>query len=126
MKNTFVKEYSSAPLHRECIEGILDAKGLNVVTLDLSEIDNAVCDHFIICEGTSNTHVSSIADTIEKRVREEIEERPWHVEGKEQSEWVLMDYVGVVVHIFQRETRTFYDLESLWSDAKIERIENGN
>lgn len=118
-----MENYSSAPLLREIIEGIMDAKGLEIISLDLSEIDNAVCDYFVICEGTSNTHVSAIADSVEKRVREEIAERPWHVEGKEQSEWVLMDYVSIVVHVFQRETRTFFDLESLWGDAVVEKIE---
>lgn len=120
-----MKELNSAPLLQGCIEGIMDAKGHNIVTLDLDEIDNAVCDYFIICEGTSNTHVSAISDSIEKHVRESINDRPWHVEGKDQAEWVLMDYVAVVVHVFQRETRTFYDLENLWGDAKVERIETG-
>lgn len=120
-----MKEFNSAPLLQECIEGIMDAKGLNIVTLDLDEIDNAVCDHFIICEGTSNTHVSAIADAVEKRVKDVMDDKPWHVEGKDQSEWVLMDYVAVVVHIFQRETRTFYDLENLWGDANVERIDVG-
>jgi ribosome-associated protein len=118
-----MENYSSAPLLREIIEGIMDAKGLEIISLDLSEIENAVCDYFVICEGTSNTHVSAIADSVEKRVREEIAERPWHVEGKDQSEWVLMDYVSIVVHVFQRETRTFFDLESLWGDAVVEKIE---
>jgi ribosome-associated protein len=118
-----MENYSSTPLLHEVLEGIMDAKGLEIVTLDLSEIENAVCDYFIICEGTSNTHVSAIADSVERRTREQIQEKPWHVEGKEQSEWVLMDYVSIVVHVFQRETRTFYDLESLWGDAPAERLE---
>ena len=101
----------------------MDAKGQEIITLDLGEIDNAVCDHFIICEGTSNTHVSAIAEAVEKRVREKIQDRPWHVEGKDQADWILMDYVAVVIHIFRKETRTFYDLENLWGDAVVEKIE---
>ncbi|MCC5916548.1 MAG: ribosome silencing factor [Cryomorphaceae bacterium] len=101
----------------------MDAKGLEIVSLDLTEIDTAVCDYFLICEGTSNTHVSAIADAVEKRVREKLQDKPWHIEGKDRSEWVLLDYVAVVVHVFQRDTRTFYDLEGLWGDAEVAKIE---
>ena len=102
---------------RSAIEGVSDIKGENLVLLDLRGLDNAVCDFFIVAEAQSTTQVNAIADAVHKRVREEANDKPWHVEGAQQSEWVLMDYVSTVVHLFQREARAFYDLEGLWADA---------
>jgi ribosome-associated protein len=102
---------------RSAIEGVSDIKGENLVLLDLRGLDNAVCDFFIVAEAQSTTQVNAMADAVHKRVREEANDKPWHVEGAQQSEWVLMDYVSTVVHLFQREARTFYDLEGLWADA---------
>ena len=102
---------------RSAIEGVSDIKGENLVLLDLRGLDNAVCDFFIVAEAQSTTQVNAMADAIHKRVREEANDKPWHVEGAQQSEWVLMDYVSTVVHLFQREARAFYDLEGLWADA---------
>lgn len=97
------------------IDAIQDKKGENIVSLDLTKIDEAVADFFILCEAQSKTQLKAIADSIEQKVKEECEERPYHKENGE--EWTLVDYVNVVVHIFQREYRQFYDLESLWEDA---------
>jgi ribosome-associated protein len=102
---------------RSAIEGVIDIKGENLVLLDLRGLDNAVCDFFIVAEAQSTTQVNAMADAVHKRVREEANDKPWHVEGAQQSEWVLMDYVSTVVHLFQREARAFYDLEGLWADA---------
>lgn len=102
---------------RSAIEGVSDIKGENLVLLDLRGLDNAVCDFFIVAEAQSTTQVNAMADAVHKRVREEANDKPWHVEGAQQSEWVLMDYVSTVVHLFQREARAFYDLEGLWADA---------
>jgi len=102
---------------RSAIEGVSDIKGENLVLLDLRGLDNAVCDFFIVAEAQSTTQVNALADAVHKRVREEANDKPWHVEGAQQSEWILMDYVSVVVHLFQREARAFYDLEGLWADA---------
>jgi ribosome-associated protein len=102
---------------RSAIEGVSDIKGENLVLLDLRGLDNAVCDFFIFAEAQSTTQVNAMADAVHKRVREEANDKPWHVEGAQQSEWVLMDYVSTVVHLFQREARAFYDLEGLWADA---------
>ena len=102
---------------RSAIEGVSDIKGENLVLLDLRGLDNAVCDFFIVTEAQSTTQVNAMADAVHKRVREEANDKPWHVEGAQQSEWVLMDYVSTVVHLFQREARAFYDLEGLWADA---------
>ena len=106
------------------IEGILQVKGLDTSILNLKKIETAVCKYFIICSGTSNTHVSSIADSVKKNVSKEIQEKPWHIEGLNTSEWVLIDYSDIVVHVFQEQTRQFYRLEDLWGDAKIRKIEN--
>tara|TARA_R110000868_G_scaffold30589_2_gene112909 strand:+ start:26960 stop:27334 length:375 start_codon:yes stop_codon:yes gene_type:complete len=106
------------------LEGIEEVKGNNINLLDLREIENTVCDYFIICNGTSNTHVNAIVGSIQKTVSKNIKDKPWHVEGSENSEWILMDYVNVVVHVFQKHVREFYDIEGLWGDAKVTVIEN--
>ena len=106
------------------IEGILQVKGIDTSILNLKKIETAVCKYFVICSGTSNTHVSSIADSVKKNVSKEVQEKPWHIEGLNTSEWILMDYSDIVVHVFQQETREFYRLEDLWGDAKIRKIEN--
>ena len=100
------------------VAGIEDIKGENIAILDLRSIENAVCDFFVVCSAQSSTQVKAIAESVEKVVREMNEERPWHVEGVTHAEWILIDYVHTVVHVFQTETRAFYDLESLWGDAQ--------
>lgn len=115
---------SSELLQKFVVEGLQEIKGENITILDLREIDNAVTDFFIIAEGNSNTQVNGLSDSVHKSVRENIGDRPWHIEGKENAEWVLMDYVNVVVHIFQKGIREFYDLESLWGDAPTTTLEN--
>ncbi|WP_036156009.1 MULTISPECIES: ribosome silencing factor [Maribacter] len=106
------------------IQGIDEVKGHNINLLDLREIENTVCDYFIVCNGTSNTHVNAIVGSIQKTVSKAIQDKPWHVEGEDNAEWVLMDYVNVVVHIFQKQVREFYDIEGLWGDAKFTTIES--
>lgn len=114
---------SHSALIEQIIEGIQDNKGQDITVLDLRELENSVCDYFVIASGTSNTQVKSISEAVEKRVREQLGDKPWHVEGADRSEWVLMDYVNAVVHIFRGEAREFYDLESLWGDAVATHIE---
>ena len=106
------------------VEGIQEVKGIDTAILDFKKIETAVCKYFVICSGTSNTHVSSITDSVKKIVSKEIQEKPWHIEGLNTSEWVLLDYSDIVVHVFQEQTREFYRLEDLWGDAKIRTIEN--
>ncbi|MBQ4916169.1 ribosome silencing factor [Maribacter sp. MMG018] len=106
------------------LQGIDEVKGQNIDLLDLREIENTVCDYFIICNGTSNTHVNAIVGSIQKTVSKAIKDKPWHVEGQDNAEWVLMDYVNVVVHVFQKHVREFYDIEGLWGDAKFTSIES--
>lgn len=105
------------------ISGIEDVKGQEINILDLREIENTVCDYFVVCEGTSNTQVSAIVNSIQKKVSREVKDKPWHVEGEENAEWVLIDYVNVVVHVFQKHIRAYYDIESLWGDAKSTQIQ---
>lgn len=117
------KENSNADqLISVIISGIEDVKGHNINILDLREIENTVCDYFIICEGTSNTQVNAIVNSIQKKVSKETKDKPWHIEGSENAEWVLMDYVNVVVHVFQKHIREYYDIESLWGDAVTTEI----
>lgn len=101
------------------LKGIEEVKGDDIQLFDLREIDNTVTDYFIICTGNSNTQVNAISGSVQKMVSKELKDKPWHIEGEGNAEWVLMDYVNVVVHIFQKHTREFYDIESLWGDAKI-------
>lgn len=105
------------------LKGIEEVKGNDIDILDLREIENTVCDYFIICNGTSNTQVNAIVGSIQKTVSKDIKDKPWHIEGTENAEWVLMDYVNVVVHVFQKHIREFYDIEGLWGDAKITSIQ---
>jgi ribosome-associated protein len=105
------------------ISGIEDVKGKGISILDLRDIENTVCDYFIICEGTSNTQVNAIVNSIQKKVSKELKDNPWHVEGADNAEWVLLDYVNIAVHVFQKQTREYYDIESLWGDAKTTVIE---
>ena len=108
------------------LKGIEKVKGNDIDILDLREIDNAVCDYFVVCSGTSNTQVNAIVNSIQKIVSKEIKDKPWHVEGTDNAEWVLMDYVSIVVHVFQKEIREYYNIEGLWGDAKITSIANKN
>ena len=108
------------------IEAIQDTKGEDVRILDLSHIENSVADYFIVCSANSNTQVNAIAGNVEKKVRNELKDRPWHVEGAVNAMWVLIDYVSVVVHVFQKHIREYYDIEDLWSDAKVTVIEDQN
>lgn len=117
------KEKETDQLITNIIRGIEEVKGQDVEILDLREIENTVCDYFIICNGTSNTQVNAIVNSIQRTVSKSIQEKPWHVEGSDNSEWILIDYVHVVVHVFQKHIREFYDIEGLWGDAKSVKIE---
>ena len=105
------------------IRAIQDKKGNNIVSLDLSKIDGAICSCFIVCNADSTTQVAAIAAGIEEQVLETLGEKVWRVEGQQNALWIAMDYVDVVVHIFQTELREFYKLEELWADAPATRYE---
>ncbi|PDH45460.1 MAG: ribosome silencing factor [Flavobacteriales bacterium MED-G15] len=104
------------------VAGIDDVKGIDISLLDLRDIDNTVCSYFVVCTGSSNTHVNAIVSSVQKKVSKELKEKPFHSEGNSNSEWVLIDYVNVVVHIFQKQVREYYNIEGLWGDAKTTKI----
>ena len=104
------------------VYGIENVKGLDVSILDLRDIENTVCKYFVVCTGSSNTHVSAIVSAIKKTVSKELEEKPFHTEGNENAEWVLIDYINVVVHVFQKQIREYYNIEELWGDAKTTKV----
>jgi len=105
------------------IAGIEDIKGQNISILDLRSIENSVCDYFVICDGNSNTQVNAIVNSIQKKVSKSAHEKPYQIEGEDNAEWVLMDYINIVVHVFQKHKREYYAIENLWGDAKITEIE---
>ncbi len=105
------------------IEGMENVKAQDISVLNLQMLENAVCDFFVICSGNSDTQVKAICDRVEKEVRERLKEKPWHIEGMESADWVLLDYVSTVAHVFKPDSREFYDLESLWGDAEIVMLE---
>ena len=100
------------------LEGIQKVKGQDITILDLREIENAVCSYFVICTGNSNTQVGAISGAVQRQTPQ----KPWHIEGEQNAEWILLDYVDIVVHIFQRPIREYYDIEGLWGDARITHI----
>jgi len=115
---------SAEILSKYIVKGIQEKKGTDIVILDLKHIGNAIADYFVLCTGTSDTQVDAISESIEKEVMITAKEKPWHREGFENKEWILLDYVNVVVHVFKNNVRSFYGLEELWGDAVITRIED--
>ncbi|MBQ8711373.1 MAG: ribosome silencing factor [Prevotella sp.] len=103
-------------------KGIQEKKGQGIVVADLSAIDGTICHYFIICQGNSPSQVEAIADSVGEFARKELQEKPVHVVGLENAQWVAMDYTDVLVHIFLPDVREYYDLEHLWDDAKLTRI----
>ena len=97
---------------------MIEKKGQDVAILDLRQVKNAIADYFVICSGTSDTQIDAIADSVEFEVHKAIAEDPWHKEGKENREWILIDYVDVVAHVFKKDRRQYYDIEELWGDAE--------
>ena len=105
------------------VEAIEDKKGKDIVSLDLTGFDGAICSHFVVCNADSTTQVAAIAAGIEEKVMEDLGEKLWRIEGQQNGVWIAMDYVDVVVHIFQTELRSFYKLEELWADAPMKHYE---
>lgn len=118
MAKNKINDNDSAKLAEIVVKGIEEKKGKEIRCLNLTNIPNAVCDYFIICEGDSNTQVDAIRRSVEEFTLKYLNDKPWHAEGHQNAEWILLDYVNVVVHIFQKEVRHFYNLEGLWADAK--------
>lgn len=120
VKQPSVKSYTQE-LVSAIVEAVEDKKGENIVSLDLRNLDNAVCQYFVVCNANSTTQVGAIADGVTEKVFEKLDEKPWHSEGFDNCLWVLLDYGDVVLHVFQTEQRDFYRLEDLWADAKKEK-----
>ena len=108
-------------LGRTAVDAILDKKGTDISVMDLRGV-SGVADVFVVCTGGSDIQIKAIADAVQDRIRTECGEKPWHVEGYDHLQWVLLDYVDLVVHVFSNEKRSFYDLERLWGDAPIEHV----
>ena len=118
------KSETSGMLADIIIQGMQEKKGIDIVKLNLSAIPNSITDYFVICQGSSRSQVEAIADSVQFEVKKAIGVNPWHKEGRENSEWILLDYFDVVVHIFQPDARNFYQLEKLWADAPREDYKN--
>ena len=118
------RKQDTARLIEEIVLAIEDKKGKDIVSLDLSGFDGAICSHFVVCHADSTTQVAGIAAGVEQRVLEKLGEKPWRIEGEQNALWIAIDYTDVMVHIFQRELREYYRLEELWADAPVKHNQN--
>lgn len=118
------KGASSEKLAEVIVKGMQEKKASDVVVMDLRKVKNAVADFFILCSGNSDKQLDAIADSIDAEVFKSLKENPWHSEGKSNKEWVLLDYIDVVAHVFRKDKREFYALERLWGDAEIMEIKD--
>jgi ribosome-associated protein len=115
---------SSQKLSNLIVKGMQEKKANEIVLMDLRKVKNAVADFFVICSGNSDKQLDAIADSIDAEVFKDLKENPWHIEGKNNKEWMILDYTNVVAHIFRKDRRSFYALEKLWGDAEITEIED--
>lgn len=116
-------EIISTELAMTAIQGMQEKKAVDIRLLDLRKIKNAIADYFVICSGNSDTQVDAIQKSVDEVIHKKLGEHPWRSEGSQNREWILMDYVNVVVHVFQKQKREFYGLEELWGDAVIKEFE---
>src|SRR6478735_9063224 len=116
---------NSEKLSQVIVKGMQEKKASDIVVLDLRKVKNAVADFFIVCSGNSDKQIDAIADSIDEEVFKALKENPWHVEGKNNKEWMLLDYIDVVAHVFRKDRREFYALERLWGDADITEVKDG-
>lgn len=119
-KSTLTRLNANSRIFKLIIKAIQEKKGENIISLDLRKIPEAVSDYFVICEAASTTQVRAIADFIEEAIKKELGENPYKHEGYTALHWVLIDYVNIVVHIMLKDTRKFYKLEEMWSDATLQ------
>lgn len=117
------KNINSDELSKLVVKGMQEKKGHEIVVLNLTKVKNAVADYFIICSGNSDTQIDAIASSIEEEIYKLSHQDPWQREGRENKEWILLDYVDVVAHVFKKDRREFYALEELWGDAQVTYIE---
>jgi ribosome-associated protein len=118
------KELNSEKLSEAIVLGMQEKKGFDIVVMDLRKVKNAVADFFVICSGNSDKQLDAISESIDEFVFKKVKENPWHSEGKHNKEWMLLDYINVVAHVFKKEKRKFYALEKLWGDAEVTEIED--
>ena len=124
MNEKVADEITSISLTNIVVFGMQEKKAHDIVVLDLKEVKNAIADYFVICSGNSDTQIEAISDSIEEHIHKQTKQKPWKREGRENKEWILLDYVDVVAHVFNKEKRSFYGLEELWGDAVITSIED--
>ncbi|GGM80695.1 MULTISPECIES: ribosome silencing factor [Dyadobacter] len=124
MKERKNKELSSKDLTELVVKGMTEKKGLDIAILDLRKVKNSITDFFVICSGNSDTQIDALASSVEDEVYKISKTEPWQKEGKANGEWILIDYVDVVAHIFNKERRKHYDLEELWGDAEVTYLED--
>lgn len=124
MKQRKNKELSSKDLTELVVKGMTEKKGLDIAILDLRKVKNSITDFFVICSGNSDTQIDALANSVEEEVYKMSKTEPWQKEGKANGEWILIDYVDVVAHIFNKERRKHYDLEELWGDAEVTYLED--
>jgi ribosome-associated protein len=117
------KDGSSQKLCDAIVKGMVEKKAVDILVLDLRKVKNAVADFFIICSGGSDKQLDAITQSIDDEVFKAVKENPWHVEGKNNKEWMLLDYFDVVAHVFRKDKRDFFALEKLWGDAEITEID---
>ena len=123
MEDKSTQAISSEALSKIVAHGMLDKKASDVVIIELKGLQNAIADYFVIGTGTSDTQVDAIAGGVEEMVYKNAHQNPWHTEGEINKEWILIDYVDVVAHVFKKDRRAFFALEDLWGDAKITAVE---
>jgi len=118
------KGVDAEKLSEAIVKGMLEKKASDIVVMDLRQVKNAVADFFVICSGSSDKQLEAISESIDEQVFKIVKEKPWHMEGKNNKEWMILDYISVVSHIFRKDRRQFYALEKLWGDAEITEIED--
>ena len=116
------KKPESEKLSMTIARGMQEKKASNIVVMDLRKVKNAVADFFVLCSGSSDKQLDAIADSIDEEVYKTLKENPWYTEGKNNKEWILLDYINVVAHVFRKDRRQYYALEKLWGDAEITEI----
>lgn len=117
------KDGSSKKLCDAIVKGMVEKKAADILVMDLRKVKNAVADFFILCSGGSDKQLDAIAQSVDEEVYKAVKENPWHTEGKNNKEWMLLDYFDVVVHIFRKDRREFFALEKLWGDAEMTEID---
>jgi ribosome-associated protein len=118
------KKAESEKLSQTIVKGMQEKKASDIVVLDLRKVKNGVADFFVLCSGNSDKQLDAIADSVDEEVLKTLKENPWYTEGKNNKEWILLDYINVVVHIFRKDRRQYYALETLWGDAEITEIKD--